>query len=57
MNFVELLDMGAYNFHVWTSWAVSLLTMITFVVVAKRRNAKIKTDLLRQIKREKKQQD
>ncbi len=48
----EFFQMGAYAFHVWTSWCLSIGAMLIIVIVAKRRNAKIKQVLARQYKRE-----
>ncbi len=54
MNWAEFFHMGGYAFHVWTSWGLSLASMLIIVIVAKRRNAKIKSELVRQIQREEK---
>jgi len=54
MDWATFFNMGGYAFHVWTSWGLSLGVMLIIVIVAKRRNAKIKSDLARQIKREEK---
>ncbi len=54
MNLLEIFEMGAYTFHVWTSWGLSIGALLTIVIVAKHRNAKIKSDIARQIRREEK---
>lgn len=56
MNWNEFFHMGGYAFHVWTSWGLSLGALLIIVILSKHRNANIKADLLRQIKREKKLQ-
>lgn len=55
MNWSEFFHMGGYGFHVWTSWALSMLSLLVILIVAKRSNAKIKSELLRQYKREDRQ--
>ena len=55
MNWSEFFHMGGYAFHVWTSWALSMLSLLVILIVAKRNNAKIKSELLRQYKREDRQ--
>ena len=52
MNWSEFFHMGGYAFEVWTSWGLSLLVLIFFVIVPKHRNAKIRADIQRQISRE-----
>jgi len=56
VNWGDFFHMGGYAFHVWTSWGISLLALLIIVITAKRRNAKIKADLARQIRREEKHQ-
>ena len=52
MNWSEFFYMGGYAFEVWTSWSLTLLALLAFVILPKRRNAKIKADIKRQISRE-----
>ena len=44
--------MGGYAFEVWTSWGLTLLVLICFVILPKQRNAKIRADIKRQVSRE-----
>ncbi|MBL4671324.1 MAG: heme exporter protein CcmD [Arenicella sp.] len=44
--------MGGYAFEVWTSWGLTLLALVAFVIFPKRRSAKITADIKRQISRE-----
>jgi len=55
MNWVEFFNMGGYAFEVWTSWGLTLLVLISFVIFPKRRNAKIREEIKRQISREQRQ--
>jgi heme exporter protein D len=52
MNWSEFFYMGGYAFEVWTSWGLTLLALVAFVILPKRRNANIKADIKRQISRE-----
>lgn len=52
MNWAEFFNMGGYAFHVWTSWVLSIGTMLTIVIWHKRKNARIKTQLEAQIRRQ-----
>lgn len=52
MNWTEFLHMGGYAFEVWTSWGLTLIVLILFVILPKRRSAKIKSQIQRQISRE-----
>ncbi len=52
MNWIEFFNMGGYAFEVWTSWGLTLLVLISFVIFPKRRNAKIRKEIERQISRE-----
>lgn len=52
MNWSEFFHMGGYAFEVWTSWGLTLLVLVAFVVFPKRRSAKLKDDIKRQISRE-----
>jgi len=52
MNWSEFFYMGGYAFEVWTSWGLTLLVLLFFVIMPKRRNAKIKAEIRRQISRE-----
>jgi len=55
MNWSEFFHMGGYAFHVWTSWALSILSLVIIIVVSKKSNSKIKSELIRQYKREERQ--
>lgn len=55
MNWTEFFHMGGYAFEVWTCWGLTFLVLITYVIAPKRRNAKIRHQILRQISREKRQ--
>ncbi|MFT6098844.1 MAG: heme exporter protein D [Arenicella sp.] len=52
MDWSEFFYMGGYAFEVWTSWGLTLLALVAFVIFPKRRNAKIKAEIKRQISRE-----
>jgi heme exporter protein D len=52
MNWSDFFYMGGYAFEVWTSWGLTLLALVAFVIFPKRRNAKIRADIKRQISRE-----
>lgn len=52
MSLIELFDMGKYTFHVWTCWGLSISTMLIIVILGKRKNANIKKELARQIRRD-----
>lgn len=52
MNWAEFFDMGGYAFEVWTSWGLTLIVLLMFVIIPKHRNAKIRRDIKRQISRE-----
>ncbi len=56
MDWNAFFAMGGYAFHVWSSWGLSIASMLIIVIITKRRNAKIKADLTRQIRREEKHQ-
>lgn len=55
MNWIEFFNMGGYAFEVWTSWGLTLLVLVWFVMMPKRRSAKIKAQIKRQIRREQRQ--
>lgn len=55
MNWSEFFHMGGYAFHVWSSWSISILALLIILVISKRSNSKIKSDLLRQYKRDERQ--
>ena len=57
MNWSEFFQMGGYAFEVWTCWGLTLAVLITFVIYPKRRNAKIRGEILRQIRREQIEQE
>jgi len=44
--------MGGYAFEVWTCWGLTLAVLVAFVVYPKRRNAKIRAEISRQLSRE-----
>jgi heme exporter protein D len=52
MNWSEFFDMGGYAFYVWTSWGLTALAMCWLFMQAKLRNAKIRSDIKRQMSRE-----
>ena len=54
MNWTEFFDMGGYAFYVWTSWGLTALVLLWQFIQPKRKNAKIKAEIQRQINREKK---
>ncbi len=56
MNWSEFFYMGGYAFEVWTSWGLTLLVLLYFVIMPKQRNAKIKSQIQRQINREQRDQ-
>lgn len=56
MNWSEFFNMGGYAFEVWTSWGLTLFVLLLFVIMPKQRNAKIKSEIQRQISREKRQE-
>lgn len=55
MNWTEFFNMGGYAFEVWTSWGLTLLVLVWFIIAPKRRSAKIKAQVNRQIRREQRQ--
>lgn len=52
MDWGDFFNMGGYAFHVWTSWGLSIGTIVTIVISGKRKNAKIKAQLAAQFRRE-----
>jgi heme exporter protein D len=52
MNWSEFFHMGGYAFEVWTSWGLTLMVLVSFVILPKQRNAKIRDNIKRQISRE-----
>ena len=52
MNWSNFFHMGGYAFEVWTSWVLTLVVLVLFIIIPKWRNAKIKTNIQRQISRE-----
>ena len=52
MTLATFFQMGGYAFEVWTSWGLTLLVLLAFVIIPKHRNAKIRQDIKRQISRE-----
>jgi heme exporter protein D len=52
MDWSEFFYMGGYALEVWTSWGLTLLVLFAFVIIPKRRNAKIRSEIKRQVSRE-----
>lgn len=52
MNWAEFFHMGGYAFEVWTSWILTVLVLLWFVISPKLKNAKIRREIQRQISRE-----
>lgn len=52
MNWAEFFNMGGYAFHVWTSWGLTMLVLLFLFILPKRKNAKIRAEIKRQILRE-----
>jgi heme exporter protein D len=55
MNWSEFFHMGGYAFEVWTSWGLTLMVLLWFVIAPKRRNVNIRSQIERQISREQRQ--
>ena len=53
MDWNNFFHMGGYAFYVWTSWGLTTLVLLYLFTRAKQRNAKIKTEIERQLRREK----
>ena len=53
MNWSEFFNMGGYAFEVWTSWGLTLSVLVWFVISPKLKNAKLRSEIFRQIEREK----
>lgn len=53
MNWAEFFHMGGYAFHVWTSWGLTLLVIIGFIIQPKLTNAKLRSEISRQLARDK----
>ena len=56
MNWGEFFHMGGYALYVWVSWGLTFLILLWQFIQPKRKNAKIKSQIRRQIKRESKLQ-
>lgn len=54
MNWAEFFNMGGYAFYVWTSWGITTLVLLWQFIQPKRKNAKIKAEIRRQLSREEK---
>ena len=54
MNWNDFFNMGGYAFYVWTSWGLTAVILLWQFIQPKRKNAKIKSEILRQINRQKK---
>lgn len=54
MNWAEFFNMGGYAFHVWTSWGLTVIVIFSLYILPKRHNAKIRSQIKRQIEREQK---
>ena len=54
MIWSEFFHMGGYAFYVWTSWGLSLALCALIFILAKRRNANIRRQLLTNQQREQK---
>lgn len=52
MNWSEFFHMGGYAFEVWTSWGLTFLVLVCFIILPKRRNARIMAEIQRKISRE-----
>ncbi|MGK0373723.1 MAG: heme exporter protein D [Arenicella sp.] len=52
MSWSDFFYMGGYAFEVWTSWGLTLMVLVAFVIIPKRRNANIRSQIKRQISRE-----
>ena len=52
MNWSEFFHMGGYAAYVWTSWGITLIILLWQFIQPKLVNAKIKSEIRRQIKRE-----
>lgn len=54
MNWGEFFAMGGYAFHVWTSWGLTLIVLVSLYAIPKLKNAKLREQIKRQIEREQK---
>lgn len=52
MNWSEFFHMGGYAFYVWSAWGITTLVLLYLFTQAKRRNAKIRAQIKRQLERE-----
>jgi len=52
MNWSEFFYMGGYAFYVWTAWGITAFALCWLFLQAKLSNAKIKSEIIRQIARE-----
>ncbi len=54
MTLSEFLYMGGYAPFVWSSWGISMAAIAVIFILAKRRNARIRRQLIVQLKRKEK---
>ncbi len=54
MTLSEFLYMGGYAPYVWSSWGISMAAIAVIFILAKRRNARIRRQLIVQLKRKEK---
>ncbi|MBT8114227.1 MAG: heme exporter protein CcmD [Arenicella sp.] len=52
MNWSEFFHMGGYAFYVWSAWGLTALVLLWQFIQPKRRNAKIRRLLKRQLARQ-----
>lgn len=52
MNWAEFFHMGGYAPYVWSSWGLTLVILLWQFIQPKLANARIKSEIRRQIKRE-----
>lgn len=54
MTLSEFLYMGGHAPFVWSAWGISMAAVVVIFIVAKRRNARIRRELIVQLKRKEK---
>jgi heme exporter protein D len=52
MDWEAFFHMGGYAFYVWSAWGLSFIVLTYLFTRAKQRNAKIRREIERQIRRE-----
>ena len=52
MDWNEFFHMGGYAFYVWSAWGLTTIVLLYLFTRAKLRNAKIRAEIARQLKRE-----